>query len=344
VEGTLASHGALIVARREILDEKVRLGRLHVGRSSKGYADVGTRPAVHPVVSTRLVVSRLACHTSAHAHARGSACRYRIAWSINPHMRIGAANFERAEQQHDAFVTALREAGALVEPVAFVHGAYDSVFAKDSALLVEREGERRALLASPVHPVRQREQAGRARSLEALGFTLESARSPLEGGDVVMLPGARGALLGHGFRSSRAAARGLEAFLDAEVTPLELVDPHLYHLDVALSVLSDGTALVCEEAFTAAGLRSLRAHPAISSVVPVPRDEALRFGLNLVEVDGIAVLGSRAPTVEQALVARGSRIVHTPLQEFQLAGGSAACLVARLHSQDAAARRGRAAA
>ncbi len=259
-------------------------------------------------------------------------------------MRIGAADFARAQQQHDRFLVALRDAGARVEPLAFVHGAYDSVFAKDSALLVEREGVRRALLASPVHPVRQREQAGRARSLEAMGFVVEHAGASLEGGDVVMLPGASGALLGHGFRSSRAAAGELGDFLGADVTPLELVDPHLYHLDVALSVLSDGTALVCEEAFTAESLRRLHAHPAIARVVSIPRDEALRFGLNLVEVDGVAVLGSRAPIVEQTLASRGLQIVHTPLQEFQLAGGSAACLVARLHSQDAATRSDRAAA
>ena len=103
---------------------------------------------------------------------------------------------------------------------------------------------------------------------------------------------------------------------------------------MALSVLSDGTALACRDAFTAESLRQLHAHPAIARVVDIPRDEALRFGLNLVEVDGAVVMGSRAPTVEQAVTARGFRLVHTPLPEFQLAGGSAACLVARIHEVD----------
>ena len=284
-------------------------------------------------MSSRFVVSALACHADPTV-PRDAACRYQVAWSINPHMRIGAADFDRAHHQHERFLAALRAENAQLELLPFVHGAYDSVFAKDSAVLLVRDGQRRALLASPVHPVRQREQARRERSLEARGFTVERCLSSLEGGDVVVLPGAGGAFLGHGLRSSRAAAKELGDFLQREVTPLELVDPHLYHLDVALSVLSDGTALMCRDAFTPESLRQLQAHPAIARVVDVPREEALRFGLNLVELDGAVVMGSRAATVEQAVAARGLRLVHTPLEEFQLAGGSAACLVARVHQLD----------
>lgn len=292
-------------------------------------------PALVSHVPSQFLVSALACHAGCRASA-SPACRYQIAWSINPHMRVGAADFTRARREHAAFLTALRATGAQLEQLAFVHGAYDSVFAKDSAVLVSSLSatvpSRRALLASPVHVVRQREQAARARALEALGFTVEQSTAALEGGDVVMLPGAKAAFLGHGFRSARAAADELADFLAGEVTPLELVDPHLYHLDVALSVLGDGTALVCEDAFTGESLRRLRAHPSIGSIVSVPREEALRFGLNLVEADGIVVMGSRAATVEQALAARGFSVVHTPLNEFQLAGGSAACLVAPVHA------------
>jgi N-dimethylarginine dimethylaminohydrolase len=302
------------------------------GHPSKAHAAAtGMDPALAWCVPSQFLVSALACHAACGASA-SSACRYHVAWSINPHMRVGSADFTRARREHAAFLAALRATGAKLDQLAFVHGAYDSVFAKDSAVLTATGGVRRALLASPVHVVRQREQTARARGLEALGFTVEHSTAALEGGDVVMLPGAKAAFLGHGFRSSRAAADELGEFLGGEVTPLELVDPHLYHLDVALSVLGDGTALVCEDAFTGESLRRLRAHPLLGEIVPVPRDEALRFGLNLVEADGTVVMGSRAATVEQALAARGLPLVHTPLNEFQLAGGSAACLVARVHA------------
>ena len=286
-------------------------------------------------MSSHFVVSALACHAAC-GITTSAGCRYQIAWSINPHMRVGAADYARAKAEHASFLGALRANGAQLEQLAFVHGAYDSVFAKDSAVLLSGATGRRALLASPVHIVRQREQAARARSLHALGFTVRGCTAPLEGGDVVMLPGASAAFLGHGFRSSRAAVDELADFLGGDVTPLELVDPQLYHLDVALSVLADGTALVCEEAFTAPSLVRLRAHPLVARVIAVPHAEAVRFGLNLVETGDTVVIGSRSPTVERALATYGSKVVHTPLSEFQLAGGSAACLVARVHAVAAA--------
>ena len=138
--------------------------------------------------------------------------------------------------------------------------------------------------------------------------------APFEGGDITMLPGARGALLGYGQRSSASAARALERLLEAPVTPLELVDPHLYHLDTALTVLSDGTALVCAEAFTREALRTLALTEGIHRVLQVPRREALGFGLNLVEVGERVLVGAQAPHVEALLRTLGWRPVRASVR------------------------------
>src|SRR3569832_832475 len=138
------------------------------------------------------------------AHLRERSCRYRVAWCINPHMRIGAVDFERAAGQHLALRTALCRAGAQVIDLPFVHGAYDSVFIKDSAILIERNGSAQALLCAPRFSERRCEQLARAARLYRLGVCVQAPPSePLEGGDVVMLPGGR-ALLGHGLRSARS--------------------------------------------------------------------------------------------------------------------------------------------
>ena len=50
---------------------------------------------------------------------------------------------------------------------------------------------------------------------------------------------ARRILAGYGFRTARAAHDEVAALTGREVISLELVDPHLYHLDVALAVLDD---------------------------------------------------------------------------------------------------------
>ncbi len=289
-----------------------------------------------PDQSPCLIVSDVEClRGGCGAEGQSTACAYRVAWSINPHMRIGAAQPARALWQHCAFVRLLEELGARVTRVPFVHAAHDSVFAKDNAILVHRRDRTHVLLAHPAHAVRHAEQEPRARAFRALSFDVMDAPSEiLEGGDVVMLPGARGAFLGHGHRSTARAAEALERFLDAPVTPLELVDPRLYHLDMAVTVLSDGTALVCEEALSRESLTTLLRMRELTRVVPVPLEEALRFGVNCVEVGRDLVLGGSAPKTEAALRALGWRTHRPSLGQFHLAGGSAACLVSRIHVPD----------
>lgn len=288
------------------------------------------------MTSASFLVSDVSCRAAEHAPSED--CCYRVAWAINPHMQVGAVEVNKAKWQHAAFVHLLRSLGAQVTVLPFVHGAYDSVFAKDNAVVVDE----RALLARPRHAERMAEQAARRQALEAVGITVTSApETALEGGDVVVLPDVRGALLGHGFRTERAATDDLASFIDAPVTPIKLVDPRLYHLDMAVTVLSDGTAIVCEDALALGSRSALRR--AVRDVVPVSVEDALTFGVNLVQVGRDIVLGGRCPVVMKALEERGYRVHLPPLDQFHLAGGSAACLVARRHVSAPPASRVRAA-
>ncbi|ATB33180.1 dimethylarginine dimethylaminohydrolase family protein [Melittangium boletus] len=277
------------------------------------------------------VVSQLECVRD-EAHARDADCAFRVSWVINPHMRVGPVDMTAAYEEHRVLREAMRREGATLIELPFVHGAFDSVFAKDNALLVERGGRRRALLASYLHGERGQEQRMRAVALEAQGFELHGPPSVhFEGGDVAMLPEGQGLLLGHGQRSDVRTATELERFLEVPVTPLELTDPALYHLDVALTVLEDGTALVYPEAFTRESFLRLERAPGIRRIVPIPRDEALRFSLNMVECGRSVLIPCRAPVTEQAVRDAGKQPVHVPLEQFHLGGGSAACLVAAVH-------------
>ena len=279
-----------------------------------------------------VVVSALECEGSCTEGPEDASCRYQVAWSINPHMRPGEVQFTRAAAQHRALKAALGRAGATVVELPFVHGAFDCVFAKDPAFLVERHGRRRALLASQRHSERRVEQLARAHYFESLGYdVIEAPEACFEGGDVVVVPPGDRILLGHGPRTDRRAATWLERHAFARVIPLELKDPHFFHLDVALSVLPDGTALVCEEAFTPEALRTLRTVGGVGDIVPVAREDAMRFGLNLFIVGDTVLCGADVPGVQRILRARGFQPVVVPLDEFHLAGGSAACLATHVH-------------
>lgn len=279
----------------------------------------------------RYLVSRTRCDVD--CPSAGDDCSYRVAWAINPHMRVGAACPVRANRQHDKLVATLRSLGAAVDEIPFVHGAFDSVFAKDTAVFVERDaGTVEALVARPRFAQRQIEQEARTRSLLAHGVSVVgAARLPLEGGDVVMLPGARSAFMGHGFRTEPESADDLADLLGGDVTCIALHDPRLYHLDMALAVLDDGTALVCADAMSRESLARIESHPEVTEVIVVPLEEALRFATNVVQVGSAVVTAADAPNTRRALAKRGYRVRRIDLDEFHHAGGSAACLTARVH-------------
>lgn len=280
---------------------------------------------------TTLVVSEIECREW-HEH-ESDACRYGVQWSINPHMEVGSVDFHRAKREHSAFLSTLRLAGATVTAQPFIHGAFDSVFMKDAALLLDRREGRRALVAQPRYKQRRLEREARADAYAGAGYKVVSDTSgPVwEGGDVVVHPRGTSMFLGYGWRSEANAAAWLERHAGVPVVPLELSDPHLYHLDMALTVLPDGCALVCASALTAESHARLERAAGITHVIVVPRPAALGFGLNIVPVGDTIVCGSAIPEIASIIRERGFRVTVAKLDQFHLAGGSAACLVARLH-------------
>lgn len=282
-------------------------------------------------MSARYFVSAPACGSFC-PHA-DEGCAYRVAWAINPHMVVGGADPIRAREEHARFVRALDAAGAKVRTLPFVHGAFDSVFAKDAALVVERPGAGlEALFARPRYLERRAEIAARRRHLHTGGVrAVADAAARFEGGDVVVSAAAGIVFLGHGYRSDAAAAADIERFVGLEVVPLRLRDERLYHLDMVLALLDDGTAVVCREALEPCSFAALAGHPAVRDVVTIPLAEALAFGANMVQIGRRIVTAGAAPTTYAALGARDYEIVPVTLDQFHRAGGSAACLVARVH-------------
>jgi N-dimethylarginine dimethylaminohydrolase len=249
-------------------------------------------------------------------------------------MKVGAVEPERAVRQHRAFTRLLEGLGAKVDVVPFVHGAFDSIFVKDNAVLVHQAGRPRALLARPRHTERKVEQSARRKALVERGFEVQtSLRASFEGGDVVVVPSHGHALLGTGFRSERSAADELAAFLGMPVHVLELRDPRLYHLDMALLALSDGTTAFCPEAFEASSVRWIERHFPPETLMRVPYADASAFALNVIEVGRHVILGGPSALLRDTLTKLGF-IVHVPdLTQFRYAGGSAACLVSRVHGE-----------
>lgn len=280
------------------------------------------------------VASAIECLDVA-SHPSDADCAYQIAWALNPHTIVGSTNLVRAREQHSKLLRTVRGLGAAVVEVPFVHGAFDSVFTKDNALYVGDTNPLRVIMASPHHHERWREQAARAACLSARGHEVLTPSVPFEGGDVIVCDDL--ALLGYGFRSLERGVDPLAALLGRRVLALQLVDPYLYHLDTAMTVLSDRTALYCEEAFAPDSVAAIR--DTFEHAIAVSRDDAAMFALNVVEVANTIVTGARCPAVDEVLRARGYQVVTLELDEFQRAGGSVSCLLAPIYTERALAQR-----
>ncbi len=254
-------------------------------------------------------------------------------------MKIGSVSIERAKLQHQNFADALIRAGAEIIKLPFLHGAFDSVFMKDNGVIfrMNSDDSPKAILANPRFENRKLESSYRTKEFNELGIETMAIDSGFEGGDFVILPNTRLGFLGYGFRSDSSAAQEISTYLKREVIALKLCDPYFYHLDTALNFIEwedRGTKRIIAfahwDAFDQESLHKLKSCDEISEIIFIDRKEALAFALNWVEVNGVIITGTHAPELESILRGFGKKVHMTPLDEFQRAGGSAACLASKI--------------
>lgn len=279
-----------------------------------------------------ILVSEACCSISCE-HFPSDDCIFKIAWTINPYMKISSACPQKIKKQHLNFVRLLRDCGAQVLLVPFIHGSYDSVFIKDSVILAKETYGSRALITHSTFAERKVEFELREFHLKKLGVRIDGCASHrLEGGDVVVFNKREKIFMGFGFRTEPEAAKELAQFFKKPIIPLELKDPYFFHLDMALSILNEGTVFAYKDAFTQISWDTLCRN--VTALISVSREEAMRFGLNWVEINNAIILGSYNPRIQKILTKMGKKVYHTALDQFQLAGGSAACLATQVYNMD----------
>jgi N-dimethylarginine dimethylaminohydrolase len=131
---------------------------------------------------------------------------------------------------------------------------------------------------------------------------------------------------GYGPRSTRAAVEQFAAMMQPmgfEVRPLEIVDPHFYHLNLCLAPLSSDSLLLYPGAFEPETLAGIRQR---ANVYEVSREDALQFVCNGVSVNGYFITARLSRRVEQVLGIEGIEPIVVDLSEFHKAGGSVASL------------------
>jgi N-dimethylarginine dimethylaminohydrolase len=261
---------------------------------------------------------------------------FRVAEAINVHMagpdgRLKQVDTMTAAGEWRSLLDAYRGIGMRVEVLPPRAGLVDSCFtANPSIVLPLPDGSREAWLGRMAHPSRRDEVALHADFLRAEGLPVREmpeAVTRFEGcGDGLIHPGRFLLHAGVGPRTEIGAWEALaEAHPELDILVYELQDERFYHLDTALAVLAERTAMYVEEAFDEKGRELI--HAAFPKAFAVPLEEGLNFACNAHCPDRTHVLIQRGcPRTVAELGRRDFLPVEVETGEFLKSGGSVFCL------------------
>ncbi|HVA14193.1 MAG TPA: arginine deiminase-related protein [Stellaceae bacterium] len=265
---------------------------------------------------------------------------FAVTYSINPWMdpaqwsrharSLGLAARREWKRLHQT----LSRLGAHIELVPPAEGLPDLVFTANAAVAMDGV----ALLANFRYPERQPEAAHYERSFRELWARgiIDAVRTMPEGvrlegaGDCVWDSARQMFWTGYGPRSDRAAARVVSETYGLEALPIELVDPHFYHMDTALSPLPRGEVMYVPAAFSAEGLRQIHDRVAPEQRIELGPKDAAVFCANAVKLGNDIVMSSCSAGLRRRLEDADYRVHTTPLGAYHRSGGSAFCLTLRL--------------
>lgn len=264
-----------------------------------------------------------------HHYAMVSPEHYRIEYDINPFMDpADQPDPARAREQWETLRTTLTELGARVDVLDGAAGSPDMVYAMNLGLAVAAPGPERRVVMSHMRFAQRRGETPMAEKFFAgLGFApayvgRTGVGGFFESGDA--FPYRDALLVGYGKRSDEVGVKALATELGVRVRALRIEHPAMYHLDLAFCPLDDRVALVCPDAFDAAGARAVL--DAVPAPIVLSVEEAMTFCANAVVVGRTVVMPACPSRVRTAIEAAGFEIRLADLSEFHKGGGSIRCM------------------
>ncbi len=248
---------------------------------------------------------------------------YTVSYEINPWMN--ATRFtdrDLAVSQWRVLRDTYLDLGHTVDLIDPVPGLPDMVYAANGATVVDGV----VYSARFRYPERAAEGPAYQKWFADRGYVTHTAAETNEGeGDLLTVGGV--VLAGTGFRTDRASHAEAQELFGRPVISLELVDPHYYHLDTALAVLSSDPAhpqvAYYPPAFSAGSRRVLeRMYP---DAVLATEGDAAALGLNAVSDGHHVVVAPGAVDLADALARRGFEPIAVDTSELLKGGGGAKC-------------------
>jgi dimethylargininase len=235
----------------------------------------------------------------------------RLAEGLVTHIERTPVDVALARRQHEAYVSALVDAGWAIREVPVADDCPDSVFVEDTAVVCGST----AVLTRPGAVERRAELAGIEHALRDAGLDVVRIEPPgtLDGGDVLQV--GKTVYVGFGARTNADGMRQLRehlAGLGRTVVPVPL--GRVLHLKSAVTALPDGTFLAWPGLVDPALFAGLR---------PVPEES----GCHVVLLGGKRLLiAASAPRTASMLADLGFAPVAVDISEFERLEGSVTCM------------------
>ncbi len=252
---------------------------------------------------------------------------FAVHYAINPWMEPASpTDAATAMRQWSVLRQVHLDLGHDVRTIEPAVGLPDMVFAANGATVVGG----RVLGARFRYPQRAAEAGAYLDWFRAGGYPDVRVPEQVNEGEGDILVAGGTLLAGYGFRSDLAAAGELAAFFGMPVVSLRLVDPRFYHLDTALCVLDDDTAMYYPAAFDDAGRAAIAAQ--FAGLIEAKDEDAEVLGLNAVSDGRHVVLPAQASGLAAQLRQHGFEPIGVDMSELLKAGGGPKCCTLELRS------------
>ena len=249
---------------------------------------------------------------------------FAVTYSINPWMRPAEpVDAARAMRQWERLRRTYLDLGHEVHVIEPAAGLPDMVFAANGATVVGGT----VLGARFRYPQRAAEAGAYLGWFGAHGWRTVVPEHINEGEGDILFTG-KVLLAGYGFRSDQGAAGELERVFGIPAVSLRLVDPRFYHLDTAMCVLDENTAMYYPAAFDDEGRARLAS--LFGELIEAKDEDAEVLGLNAVSDGRHVVIAAQATALADALRRRGFIPVPVDMSELRKAGGGAKCCTLEL--------------
>lgn len=230
---------------------------------------------------------------------------------------LGEPDYQKALQQHEKYIAALKNCGLEVTIMAAEEGLPDSTFIEDCAVLTERC----AIIAKLGVGSRKGEEVSVEAVLKDIYANIAHIREPgtLEGGDVLRVGDYF--YIGITTRTNTVGANQLVRLLEkAGYTGSAISVAKALHLKTGLAYLGHNNMVVAGEFI---------GNPAFGDFNPIIIDEEESYAANCIWINDYVLVPAGYRKSKDAIAKAGYNVIEIDVSEFRKIDGGISCLSLR---------------